>query len=230
MRLAAKASWLRMCRAPVPKLGTSQSCGARTSVEGIPELSAGIISLLVFLLPGFVAAWVFYGLTSHPRPERFERIVEVLIFTFVVQALVPVLKWALLWTGEYVAILPWSDETKLVASLAVALVTGSAGTVCANKDIPHRWLRKYGRLTLRRSHPSEWFTAFASIQAQVTLNFKDGRRLQGWPKEWPRSHHAGHFVLQEPAWIYGDGYVELTQTETLIVPASEIESVEFMKE
>lgn len=167
-------------------------------------------------------------LSSQTR--EVERIVEVLIYTFVVQALVPVLKWALLWTGEYVAIPPWSDDTRLVASLVVALALGSAATVCANKDIPHRWLRKYGRLTLRSSHPSEWFTAFSSIQVQVTLNFKDGRRLQGWPKEWPRSPHAGHFVLQEPAWIVGDSYVELAQTETVVVPASEIESVEFMKE
>lgn len=97
-------------------------------MEGIPELSAGVVSLLVFLLPGFVAAWVFYGLTSHPRPEKFERIVEVLIYTFVVQALVPVLKWALLWTGEYVAILPWSDEAQGMAAQPPRRTFRASGT------------------------------------------------------------------------------------------------------
>lgn len=189
----------------------------------------GAVSLLVFLLPGFVAAWVFYGLTSHPRPEKFERVVEVLIYTFVVQALVPVLKWVLLWIGEYMAILPWSDDARLVASLMVALALGSATTVCANKDIPHKWLR-YGQLTSRSTHPSEWFTTFATQKSQVTLHLKDGRRLRGWPKDWPASPHDGQFALQEPAWIDGENHMEMTETDTLVVPVSEVEFVEFMKE
>ena len=200
-------------------------------MEGVPELSASVISLLVFLLPGFVAAWVFYGLTSHPKPEKFERIVEALIFTFVVQALVPVLKWTLIWLGELFPILPWTREAKLVASLVLALAVGTAATVCANKDIPHKWLRSRGRLTLRTAYPSEWFCAFSSLQKQVILNFKDGRRLQGWPKEWPVSPEAGQFLLQDPAWIdEEDSYVELPQIDSLLVPAAEVEFVEFMNE
>lgn len=199
-------------------------------MEGVPELSAGVISLLVFLLPGFVAAWVFYSFTSHPRPERLERIVEVLIYTFVVQALVPVLKWGLLWLGELIPVLPWSDDARLVASLVVALAIGAAATVCTNKDFPHRLLRKHRRLTVRTTHPSEWFCAFSTIQTQVTLNFKDGRRLQGWPRDWPPSPDAGQFVLQDPAWIDGDSYVELPQIDSLVVPVSKVEFVEFMKE
>jgi len=39
------------------------------------------VTLLQYLLPGFVAAWVFYSFTSFPKPSQFERVVQALIFT-----------------------------------------------------------------------------------------------------------------------------------------------------
>jgi hypothetical protein len=199
-------------------------------MDGVPELSAGVISLLVFLLPGFVAAWVFYGITSHPRPEKLERVVEALIFTFVVQALTPLLKWCLLWIGEWHPLLPWGKDARLVASFVVALAVGTCVAVCTNKDLPHRWLRNRWGLTSRTSHPSEWFCAFSSLKRPVILNFKDGRRLQGWPKEWPVSPLAGQFLLQDPVWHDDGAYIELPQIDSLLVQVTDVEFVEFMKE
>ena len=46
-----------------------------------------VVSLLYFLLPGFLAAWVSYGLTAHPKREAFERVIQALIFTVIVRAL-----------------------------------------------------------------------------------------------------------------------------------------------
>ncbi|MDP9620179.1 hypothetical protein [Stenotrophomonas geniculata] len=57
-------------------------------------------TLLTYLLPGFLAAWVFYGLTSHPKPPQFERTVEALVFTFAVQALVTFTEVVLLLAGR----------------------------------------------------------------------------------------------------------------------------------
>ena len=42
--------------------------------------SSEVVSVLTFLLPGFVAAAVFYSLTSHPKPGAFDRIVQALVF------------------------------------------------------------------------------------------------------------------------------------------------------
>lgn len=53
------------------------------------EMSKEVVLVLVYLLPGFLAAWVFYGLTSHPKPSQFERVVQAVIFTFVIQTLIP---------------------------------------------------------------------------------------------------------------------------------------------
>lgn len=42
----------------------------------MPEISKDVISLLQYLAPGFVLAWVYYGLTSQIKQSQFERIVQ----------------------------------------------------------------------------------------------------------------------------------------------------------
>ena len=43
-------------------------------------LSNDIVEILTFLLPGFIAAAVFYSLTSHPRPSEFTMVVQAIVF------------------------------------------------------------------------------------------------------------------------------------------------------
>ncbi len=43
--------------------------------------SKELVGIISYLLPGFLAAWIFYGLTAHPKPQPFERVVQALIFT-----------------------------------------------------------------------------------------------------------------------------------------------------
>ena len=57
------------------------------------------VTLLQYLLPGFVAAWVFYGFTSFPKPSQFERVVQALIFTIFIQAFVFITKKIFLLLG-----------------------------------------------------------------------------------------------------------------------------------
>ena len=46
-----------------------------------------IVGVLTFLLPGFVAASIFYSLTSYPKPSPFDRVVQALIFTVIGHAI-----------------------------------------------------------------------------------------------------------------------------------------------
>ena len=69
--------------------------------------SSEAVAVLTFLLPGFVAAAVFYSLTSHPRPNNFGSVVQALMFTIVVQGVAALLgaqspsKYQWLWGSEY---------------------------------------------------------------------------------------------------------------------------------
>lgn len=50
------------------------------------DLVKEIIPLLQYLIPGFLAAWIFYSLTAFKKPDTFGQIVQALIFTLVIQA------------------------------------------------------------------------------------------------------------------------------------------------
>jgi hypothetical protein len=196
-------------------------------VDGV---SSEAVKVLYALLPGFVAAWVFYGLTPHPKTSSFERIVQALIFTAIIQPITSGIGWALHGIGQVVALGPWSEDCRLFWSLLVALGVGLVVACCANNDRFHSWMRKF-RVTTRTSYPSEWFSAFSRHERWIVLHLSGGRRLYGWPEESPDQPDSGHFVIDQPEWLLDDGRrAPLHRVEKLLVPASCVEMVEFVKQ
>ncbi len=193
------------------------------------ELSQDFILLVTYLLPGFLAAWVFYGLTSHPKPSQFERVVQALIFTFIIQALIPLCRWVLEQIGQIIAFRPWDAAAEGLISLALAITFGAILAYFTNTDSAHKWLRGKG-FTTRTSHPSEWFCVFSEKVVFVILHMQDGRRLYGWPKEWPVNPDRGQFYIMLPSWIQSDGSsIELPTLDGVLVNATDVKWVEFMK-
>jgi hypothetical protein len=197
-------------------------------MELISKESVGIIS---YLLPGFLAAWAFYGLTAHPKRSAFERIVQALIFNAIILVLVAVVRWGL----ESLAMKgvhsfgQWTAEVNLAWSLIVAAVLGVLFAVFANHDLLHRLFR-WLRITKRTSYPSEWFSAFNREKRRVTLHLKGARRVHGWPTEWPDQPDSGHFLLDQAAWLLDDDTIApLYMVDHLVIPATEVEMVEIMK-
>lgn len=95
----------------------------------MPDLnwaSSETVRVLAFLLPGFVAAAVFYSLTSHPRPSQFERVIQALVFTAIVQG----------------ATLLVADNPNLGLSLLMAAGVGLVFALLSNHDWAHWVLRK----------------------------------------------------------------------------------------
>ena len=137
------------------------------------------VTLLQYLLPGFVAAWVFHSFTSFPKPSQFERVVQALIFTVFVQALVYVVKEALFFVGEKWPLFAWGVNSNLLWSMISAILLGIVFSYFANNDKVHKQLRKWG-ITSNSRRP--WLGCeFWEISQQ-----EDGRRR----REWSR----GHFV------------------------------------
>jgi hypothetical protein len=122
-------------------------------------LGKDAIQLLQYLLPGFLAAWVFYGLTPYRLPAQFERVIQALIFTLIIQAVVYPEKMLLDRLGR-----PWalsiSDEAShLVASAITALLVGCVFSLCANHDLFHALAGRL-KITTETSYPSQWYSAF----------------------------------------------------------------------
>ena len=105
--------------------------------------SSEIISVVYYLLPGFVSAWVFYGLTAHQKASPFERVVQALIFTVFVQSFVTIVSWILLGLGRLVPLGVWSQGCALVWSVMIALACGLAFAGLANTDRVHTLLRRW---------------------------------------------------------------------------------------
>jgi len=93
-----------------------------------------LIVLLQYLLPGFFAAWVYYGLTSFAKPSQFERVVQALIFTLLVQALAFIMKLLLLSTGKWWPVFAWTDKSDLALSIVSGFVLGTVFAAFANND------------------------------------------------------------------------------------------------
>jgi len=188
------------------------------------------VTLLQYLLPGFVAAWLFYSFTSYPKPSQFERVVQALIFTLFVQVLVFLIKSILVLAGNILPLFPWNSQADLVWSILCAIFLGGIFSYFANNDKIHKKLREIG-FTRESSYASEWFGAFIKNVTYVVLHLDDDRRLYGWPIEWPTDPNKGHFVLADASWLLENDEPEiyLEGVENIMIDARHVKMVEFLK-
>lgn len=186
------------------------------------------MAALVYLMPGFLAAWIYFGLTSHPKPPQFERVIQALVLTFVIQAITPAIRWSAVALGRVLTLGSWTVASERMAQFAIAVVIGIAFAILTNSDSIHKWLRSL-RLTTRTSHPSEWYAVLATHVYYVVLQLHDGRRLYGWPKEWPQMPSGGHFYIMEPSWILESGStIELPSLDGILIAANDVQWVEIL--
>lgn len=192
------------------------------------------VTLLQYLLPGFVAAWVLYGLTSYPKPSQFERVVQALIFTILIQGFVYLIKKLLFFIGNKWPLFNWNLHSDIIWSIAVAILFGIFFSYYANNDKFHKKLRDWG-VTRETSYPSEWFGAFLKNVTYVVLHLDGERRLYGWPIEWPSEPEKGHFVLVQASWLDDEakdgeyGQIPLTTVNSIMIDVKEVKMVEFME-
>ena len=188
--------------------------------------SSEAVAILSFLLPGLVAVAVFHMFTSHPRPSEFERIVQALIFTILVQAIAELTLWIGRALGHGSL---WGEESEIMVSVGIALILGLIGVYFSNTDTLHRFVR-FLRLTKETSYPSEWYSAFHhNLDCYVVLHLQGQRRLYGWPEEWPSRPDEGHFRIGEGEWLVGDERIPATGVTAIVVSAKEVDMVEFLR-
>lgn len=194
------------------------------------------VAILQYLLPGFVSAWLFYGLTSYPKPSQFERVVQAMIFTLFTQVSVNGVEFTLKGIGRFWKVGEWTDKTNLSWSFVNALLIGLLSAYFANNDKLHKFLRGDSRtsfkITKENSYPTEWFKAFLNV-TYVVLHLNDGRRLYGWPKEWPSTPTVGHFLIFRPAWLVYENDNEhekpINGVETILINVCDVKWVEFLE-
>jgi hypothetical protein len=187
------------------------------------EIGNDLVTLLNFLLPGLLSAWMFYGLTPYQRPSQFGKIIQALIFTFIIHSVLSAFK--LIHSG----ISNFANENHLFSLAMIAVFIGAFSSFLANSDRAHALFR-WAQITSETSYPSEWFGAFLKRQGYIVLHFKDGRRLYGFPIETPSDPSKGHFVLTFPSWQAEEGKIKLQDVEKMLVQVEDVKWVEFIYE
>ncbi len=193
------------------------------------ETSKDVLTLLTQLMPGFLTAWVVYGLTTYTKPAQFERVVQALIYSFIVSAIVALLEKGFLLAGRIVLLGTWDKSAELITSTAVAIVLGVVLSYFMTNDSFFGLARRL-RLTTRTPFPSEWYGAFATKPRYLVLHLEGSRRIAGYPIEWPTEPNAGHFRLTDAAWINDDNSeTPLDTDESILIAAKQVEMVELLK-
>ena len=195
-------------------------------------VSSEVVGVLTFLLPGFLAAKIFYFLTSHPVPGVFDRIIHALIFTMVGRALTASLSSFFLGDSTIDESVGWNNGYVLLFNFVVAVILAVASVLIVNNDILHGCLRRIN-VTKETSYPSEWYRAFARRpDCYVILHMDEQRRLYGYPEEWPSDPNKGHFRIAEAEWLTGDvadaNGLAGTDVSAILVPATQVKMVEFL--
>ena len=214
------------------------------------DISADIIAVIQKLLPGFVAAWVFYGLTIYVKPSPFERVIQAFIFMALLQPLQAGARYLMCLIGEHAFSLgPWDETAESAWAVGLAVGLGLVFARWANNNSIHsrlfewdwydkslrkawglKWLPRW-RWTSRTSHPSEWYSALNSRERYVILHLKGDkpRRIYGWPREWPNDPSNGHFLLNQAKWLLDDGgEAILHNVDVMLIAASDVEMVEII--
>ncbi len=159
----------------------------------------------------------------------FERTVQALIYTGIVQAVVLVFRELMFLFGTKCCFGEWTDNVAFVTSITFAVLFGLLFSASANNNWFHPLLQKW-RITKQPSYPSEWFSALTENQRYVVLHLTGSRRIFGWPYEWPNHCDSGHFVLTNASWLSDENdTTPLANVHLILIPAKDVEMVEFLK-
>lgn len=197
------------------------------------EVTFEALALLIFLLPGFVSSSILDHIMVRKPKDHFGRIIEALVFSFIIYAVVVGL------VGIPAFELPEgaADFPRIATSLInqsfvwVALLLSIVlplflGFLSATDG--HMRLLRFIRVTNKTARETTWLDVFADQKRYVIVNLTQGRRVFGWPLYFSNDRDEGLLYLFDPAWVNDDGtYTNLNIHGLFLVEPGSIESIEF---
>ncbi|MGI9228289.1 MAG: DUF6338 family protein, partial [Gammaproteobacteria bacterium] len=160
------------------------------------------------------------------KPSQFERVVQALIFVFLIQVSVIMVELCWRGIGQHDAFFNWHESFEIIWSALAAVLLGILFAWFANNDMLHGLLRIVG-ITKETSYPSDWYTRFSDV-GFVVIHFKDNLRLLGWMKEWPSDPTKGHFLIQNPSWIKDGNEVPVEGVRHILIDVNDVRWFEFL--
>lgn len=190
-------------------------------------LSAEVIPVLEQLMPGFLAMIVFYWFAETPKPAYFEKILQALITTAVIQVLVAGTERLCYLIGDFYSFGQWSDASTSWTPIVFAVVIGLVLAYVCNNDIAFSLARKLS-LTTRASQGDAIHIYKQMAAHAVIIHFSDGRRMMGYIDAFPNDRQTGVYLISSPHWIEDDVAIPSTQTHSYMILGTDVQRVEFL--
>jgi hypothetical protein len=199
----------------------------------MPEFKLEAVTVLIVLLPGFLAAKLEQKLTVKSGRTELDKIVDALLYSFLIYVLYSLLTKSFPLDFRDTVTAQGHDYTIVTnAPLLAALVAIAVGlailkSYAVNKDLfgkIFRWLR----ISQRSWRASTWSDVFHTYGEAVQVQLTDGRSIMGWLKHYSDDAEEGCIFLERAAWVADDALIEIDGPGILLSKKSEISSISFL--
>jgi hypothetical protein len=220
------------------------------------DLGLEALVVLVLLLPGFLAARVVQSLCVRTRQSDLDKIIEALIYTFLVYVVFFQLSASLPFRVEHPEAekagvvsepvrssgrlqLPIGKESTLytvswdgkglLLLAAVSLGLALLISFVTNNDPILALLRKL-HFTQQTSRSSVWNDVLYTLprDAYVSIELDDGRLIMGYLKHYSAKAEESTIFLSEAAWISATGRTPIDGPGILLTKASGVKTLMFL--
>ena len=194
--------------------------------------SLPVFGILLFLLPGFISSLMLRQITVRAKHTDFEKVVEALVFSFLIYLLsVPLfgntlpVSWRLTPDG-YTIRLHW---LQLVVLLAEAVGISCCYGAAVQHDLLHKLLRQL-KMTEKTSRTSIWNDVLQDIKnTYLMVELRDGRRIAGYLTYYSDEAEDSSLFLEDAAWLREDGeQVTVDGAGILITKEAGVSTISFL--
>lgn len=197
------------------------------------------LQVLTYLVPGFVASMILDALVVRQKRNDLAKVIEALAFTLVIFAITAIAGKSpidISISGD--KIIYQYEPSGYIWLLLVTVGLPIVLSYLITHDL-HMGLARALRMSKKTSRATVWVDVFYDLNDYITINFKDERRLVGWPRYFSHDPESQYIFLEDASWIVleknGDGeeievYQDIKGQGILVTANMEIESIEVMQE
>lgn len=184
--------------------------------------------ILMFLIPGFIAAKILNAIVYRPGEKEQDKIITALLFTMLIYTVYSFTsgKPPISYTETNGIFSYNSMSLFILLSLSITLPLIFSWFII--KDWHMHLLRKF-HITRNTSRDSTWLDVFYDEKDSfITIEFMDGKRITGYPMGYSNNPDRQFVFLTKAAWIDdNDEEIPLEARGILITPSKKIKNILF---
>ncbi len=194
-----------------------------------------VLQILIYLVPGLIAEKMVISLTEPVKSQSdISKIINALIFSVLIYVLVYIC------ANDFPIIIKLNNNQfskieykaiPIVLTISFTFLLPVLISILKKYDL-HMKLMRIIKITNNTSRRSVWSDIFLNVNSYITINFIDGRRLQGLPTQYSNDPDEPFIYIKKPTWIITDDEGKINELQIdkidgiLITPEMKIESIE----